>query len=193
MHKLVLLFLLSNTAVYPGLVSAQDAYGGYRYPESSLEPLPMSGAQQQSRYLRWRPLEQDTGEASANTHGGESSPYPGAGDYTDQPPGVPAGTYRRIEERHTITPQLEGYRFRPIDPEEQVRNRSRNETQERENRERSFSRTWGSRIDEVYRGGEPSSDYIFRPDPRLDSSSQERPPRYSFPIGVETPIYRPQQ
>jgi hypothetical protein len=146
----------------------------------------------QSRYLRWRPLDEQAGEMPNSLRGGRAGPYSGAADYTDQPPGVPAGTYREIEERHTITPQLEGYRFRPIVPDEQLRNRSRNETQVRNNRQRSFSRAWGDRAEEAYRTDGRSSSYLFRPDPQFDKDASGQPPRYVFPMGAQTPMFRPQ-
>jgi len=112
-------------------------------------------------------------------------------DYTDEPFGLPRGVYRRIEERHTITPQLPGYRFRPIEPDEQERNHSRNETQDRVYRELTQDPSPGRSDSAPYfQGQQPALN--FRPDPRLDRSSRKPPARYGYPQGAQSPLFRPQ-
>lgn len=189
MCKLVCWFFLWIPIVYSGLVSAQDAFGAYPYPQSRPEAQLTQVPRQAPGILRWRPLDGESEGAADSLSGRHGGSYPGFGDYTDEPPGVPAGTYRQIEERHTITPNLEGYRFRPIEPEEQVRNRSRNETQARSNRRQIYSRSVGSATgNEAYGGGLPPG-VIFRPDPRLDNGARRAPPRYAFPMGGDIPRF----
>jgi hypothetical protein len=191
MRKLMFRLSMLFPAVYVGLVSAQGGYGAYPYDNSFQDQRTAPMAQQQTQFLRWRPLD----EASSETPDGMlDSRIGGSHDYADQPNGVPPGTYRRIEQRHTITPQLEGYRFRPIKPEEQLRNRSRNETQYRANRDRRYSQRVVPRgAHENYRRREQPSSLNFRPDPRLDNGSSKAPPRYTFPMGSTAPVFRPQR
>lgn len=189
MHKIVSWFSISIIAIYCGLASAQDAYGVHPYPETHAGQQFM-GARQPDRFLRWRPLDEEGGGAADGMQSGQSS---GSGfiDYTDEPRGAPSGTYRRIDQRHTITPHLEGYRFRPIDPAEQLSSRSRNETQARSNRERIFSQAAGSTDGTgVYSGGGSQGTLIYRPDPRFDKGANQGPPRYAFPMGTAAPMFR---
>lgn len=194
MRKFASCFSVLILALYSGLVSAQDAYGTithrYKLPARELPPAPP----QESRQLRWRPLEEASGEGSGKRPARQTGEgYPGVSDYTDEPFGLPRGTYRRIEERHTITPHLEGYRFRAIDPDEQLRNRSRNQTQEQYSRGQPFYRSARQNGDieaDRLRGQPPALN--FRPDPRLDKDLRGAPPRYAYPMGSEAPIYRPQ-
>lgn len=191
MRKLMFRLTMLFPAVYVGLVSAQGDYGAYPYYNSFQDQQVAPMPQQQTRFLRWRPLDEASSEAPDGTLDNRTG---GAHDYADQPNGTPPGIYRRIEERHTITPQLEGYRFRPIVPEEQLRNRSRNETQHRANRDRSYSRRVFPRgAYENYQRREQPPSLNFRPDPRLDDGSSKAPPRYTFPMGSAAPMFRPQR
>ena len=111
-------------------------------------------------------------------------------DYTDEPFGLPPGTYRPVEQRHTIIPHLEGYRFRPLVPEEQLRNRERNEEQASMRQEEG----WAGFGSQSGGGGYPSAgkrpDFRFRPDSRLDAPTRNAPSRYAFPMGAEAPRFR---
>jgi hypothetical protein len=176
-----------------GLVWAQDAYSGNPYERQYPNRQYTLMDHQTNGSLRWRPLDEDTSVESGREPVHAVGPYPGVRDYTDEPLGLPRGTYRRIEERHTITPQLEGYRFRPIDPSEQLRNRSRNETQEQTQRGHTAAPSNRTIIVPPYaydRSGQvPALNY--RPDPRLDKDSTETPTRYAYPMGSEAPLFRP--
>jgi hypothetical protein len=180
-------------AVYGGLASAEDAYGGYpgsTYRSSQFAPFsPQNG----NRY-RWRPLDEESEGAQADKREQQKSRLPVAGDYTDEPFGLPPGTYRPIEQRHTITPHLEGYRFRPIVPEEQVRNRTRNERQEHSQSNRNYPQSAGQAESgyEGYPMDGQAPTYNFRPDPRLDNPTRGAPSRYAFPMGSEAPRFRTQ-
>ncbi len=192
MRKFAFCFSGLMLAVYGGLVSAQEAYGAntyqYRLHDRRLAPAPS----QNSRQPRWRPLEEESGNDSGSTPNRQMGSYPGVSDYTDEPFGLPPGTYRRIEERHIITPHFEGYRFRPIDPDEQLRNQTRNQAQDQIKRKQRFPQParqdgWG----EVDRLWEQSPAMNFRPDPRLDKQRRETPQRYAYPMGSDAPVFRP--
>jgi hypothetical protein len=180
-------------AVYGGLVSAEDAYDAYPrtlYQAPQFAPI---SPQSSTRY-RWRPLDEENAGAQAERRGPPTNRMPAVEDYTDEPFGLPPGTYRPIEQRHTITPHLEGYRFRPIVPEEQVRNRTQNERQEQSLSDRNYPQSagQGEPAYEGYPMGGQVPSYNFRPDPRLDKPTRGAPSRYAFPMGSEAPRFRSQ-
>jgi hypothetical protein len=176
--------------IYGSLVSAQDAHDPYPH-DLSIDRQLTPASPQNGGFYRWRPLEEEATKESIKSQ--QPRPIWGTGvmDYTDEPFGLPPGTYRPIEQRHTITPHLEGYRFRPIDPEEQRRNRARKETQERIHAEQGLRQSNGREgFSEAYGTGGERPALIFRPDPRLDKPSRGAPSRYSFPMGSEAPRFR---
>jgi hypothetical protein len=176
--------------VYGNLLAAEEAYGTYPYNLYTEQHVAPTAAKSGGRY-RWRPLEEQAVGESARQGQARPSWRSGVMDYTDEPFGLPPGTYRPIEERHTITPHREGYRFRPINPQEQRRNRARNITQERNQGERgspqSTERTGGAGVSYT---GEQMPAFKFRPDPRLDAPTRGAPSRYAFPMGSEAPRFR---
>lgn len=177
---------------YGGVTSAQQPYSDFRFP--SLDSGHDRSAEE-SRYpntYRWRPLESDRPIQPKPAPPRDVQSYPLINDYTDEPFGLPRGTYRRIEERHTITPHEEGYRFRPIDPGEQQRVKERNE----EGR-RNYTDTLPSRPDagvgnSPFRIDRTPSAPRFRPDKRLDKGSGKPAGRYEYPSGQYLPQFRPQ-
>jgi hypothetical protein len=177
MRKFVFCFPVVILTLHGGLAFAQQA----SEIDPTYTPLPQWGTiaapVQNSERYRWRPLK-DEADADVNRYREDRfTDKPGSYDYTDEPFALPRGTYRRIEQRHTITPYHEGYRFRPIDPLEQLRNRNRNKRQERSERDRSVTRQ--------------RPNWRFRPDPRLDKDGGGAPSRYAFPMGSEAPMFRP--
>ena len=190
MRLFVIFVALLILTVYGGLVSAQGAYGAYpknlyRNPQSA------PGSSQSEGFYRWRPREE--GDDDAVTYRDQRQPRQGTsvGDYTDEPFGLPRGTYRPIEDRHTITPQLEGFRFRPIVPEEQLRNRSRNEQHDQVLSDQGYRQPAGrADLEEVYPMNGQAPAFDFRPDPRLDQPARRAPSRYDFPMGSEAPRFR---
>ncbi len=188
MRKTILCLPIFALWAVAAWVSAQEAYGGYSYPRAAQDQWYAPAQRSSESRMRWRPLEDTADEESARD---PSTPQEGGRfDYTDEPFGLPRGVYRQIEERHTITPQLPGYRFRPIDPDEQVRNRERNESQDRVYREMTQDPPRGQESDPYYRG-QQAPDLRFRPDPRLDRSSRMPPARYGYPQGAQSPQFRP--
>ncbi len=170
-------------------VFAQQDYATYSYPRAVQDQWYAPAQRPNATQLRWRPREDDANTGSAPA----ATPPPPGGmlDYTDEPFGLPRGVYRRIEERHTITPQLPGFRFRPIDPDEQERNRSRQETQDRLYREQVQEPPPAGSGSENYRQGDQAPALKFRPDPRLDRTSRKPPARYGYPQGAQSPLFRP--
>lgn len=168
-------------------LQAQQAY--FPNPQNLVVPASEPLAEGYASPLRWRPLETETEQT-------ESSPInwtPREGstvfDYTDEPLGLPRGTYRRIEQRHTITPHSEGYRFRPIKPEEQQRNRQRNQSSDRVRQD--VMSTPPAAYD-THGQGRQAPAFQFRPDARLDSQPRGAPSRYSYPVDSSAPVFRPQ-
>jgi hypothetical protein len=195
MRKVLFCFFLLILIFDGGTVSAQDAAGGYSYEKQYQNRQFALIEQNANRSLRWRPLDEDPAGDSYRRPDTHAGPYPGASDYTDEPLGLPRGTYRAIEKRHTITPHLEGYRFRPIDPNEQLRNRSRNDSQEQSMRGHAASQ-WDRTTNAPPYGYGPSAQapvLNYRPDPRLDrnGNTAETPSRYAYPMGSDAPLFRP--
>ena len=175
---------------YGAAAMAQQPYADYRFREPSVEmerPDQGSGAMN----YRWRPQESDNSERQTEVPP-ERAPrreaYGSSGtDYMDEPFGLPRGTYRRIEERHTIVPHDEGFRFRPLKPEEQARVKERNQRDRQTNPGGSgIDRRWGDpRFD-----GMPSTP-AFRPDKRLDGGARESRGRYTYPENRQLQQFRP--
>ncbi len=150
---------------------------------------------QQDRLLRWRPQENEAEEkarSSGNNWSQRSDSHAPSIDYTDQPPGLPPGTYRQIGERFTITPYQDGFRFRPIDPNEQQGIKDRYREQVPQNR--------GKRLEPRVQGWDGSGYSVerrspaprFRPDARLDNGAGKAPRRYSYPQQPGSPLFRPE-
>jgi hypothetical protein len=176
-----------------GAAMAQQPYADYRFrnPDPSVETgvsEPGAGAMN----YRWRPLEQEApdGQPESPPERGPATKgysYPRNLDYTDEPLGLPRGTYRRIEERHTITPHDKGYRFRPIGPDEQERVKERNA-----NDRQTYTDIPGMNgRGDAYRSDSRPSPPIFRPDKRLDKGTRGSTDRYSYPEGRPLPQFRP--
>lgn len=190
MHKSVFCILLVVGVSASAALPAQQAY--FTHAQNFAVPAQRPAAGGYASPLRWRPLESESTQEDSGNRGWTQNEGPSTYDYTDEPLGLPRGTYRRIEQRHTITPHSEGYRFRPIKPDEQQRNRARNEN-----------------ADQIHQGAMtvPQSAYqngvqnhtqdrrgpevLFRPDARLDSRSRGGPSRYDYPLGGSAPVFRP--
>lgn len=155
-----------------GEVLAGERYTDYRFRSQSHNKT----IYEEDRY-RWRPLneEERRGELSAESFQEElqnqQSIYaPSAVDYAETPPGLPRGLYRPVEERHSITPHKDGFRFRTLTPNEQLRIKRRNKAYKQvwqpiqnRNNPRLFSSDGYGHFESNTR-----QDYIFRPDKRLD-------------------------
>ncbi|MET0028895.1 MAG: hypothetical protein ABW101_14805 [Candidatus Thiodiazotropha sp.] len=144
---------------------------------------------------RWRPLEQDEvakqARDSAQSYQDRLSSSPQYQDYTDIPYGLPRGVYRPVEERHNITPHHQGYRFRPLTPNEQVKVRKRNTDHQNELR-RSTDLAHPS-YGQIMPGGSAltgQQSLRFRPDKRLPSMS-ENPMQNFRPDPEFTELYPP--
>ncbi|MCU7827727.1 MAG: hypothetical protein KZQ85_01535 [Candidatus Thiodiazotropha sp. (ex Myrtea sp. 'scaly one' KF741663)] len=180
----------------PGMCPAQQPYGDFHYPGRQAGDVRSYGLMEDALQYRWRPLGT---EASVPTQPPvlrdqrlDTPTYPSRSDYVDEPLGLPPGTYRRIEERHTITPHREGFRFRPIDPNEQQRVKDHNKGQYRKNTNTSTRQPtisgWGN-------GGYQMENLPpkpkFRPDKRLDKTpSGGAVNRYAYPQGSRAPVFR---
>jgi hypothetical protein len=185
-------------------VLAREPYADYQY---RIQPEGGSGFMQDR--FRWRPLNEDEekirSESSAGSFRGQrqnqSTLYPPSTiDYAETPPGLPHGVYRPVEERHTITPHMDGFRFRTLKPDEQQRIKRRNEY---------YNQFWQSKQSEYraspsvdsYSSSEPQRQgaYKFRLDKRLDNrrgGSWERshgfPYNPAFTEAYQTPTFRPE-
>jgi hypothetical protein len=172
-------------------VLAQDPYADYQY---RTQPEAGFGFQDQ---FRWRPLkEEDKGQRQ-----NQPTLYPpSVVDYAETPPGLPRGVYRPVEERHNITPHKNGFRFRNLTPEEQLRIKRRNERynqswQLKQSENRSFPSSDGYSYSEPQR----QEVYKFRPDKRLDKKrggnwgrSHDFPYNPAFTETYQAPIFRPE-
>jgi hypothetical protein len=168
-----------------GVAVAQPPFGDDRFRN----PYPDAGTGAEAMDYRWRPLEQeDPGGQPQSPPAREGYGHPQGSGYTDEPFGLPRGTFRRIEERHTITPHHEkGFRFRPIDPDEQERVKERNA-----NDRQSYPRNPVMRGNgETYPADRIPSPPKFRPDKRLDKGARGPDSRYSYPEGRQRPQFRP--
>lgn len=202
MRIYVLLWLVSLSCLFGlGEVMAGGDYADYRFRNYS-QYGPLS---QEDRY-RWRPLNEDEQRSDS-----PAEPYrerlqtpqrvspPPVIDYAETPPGLPRGVYRPVEERHNITPHMEGFRFRTLSPSEQRRIKRRNEEYNQSVKpNRSESR---KRLSSDGYGGfdtDRQQDYRFRPDERLDKrrsgnwgrSYTYHPNGPAFTETYQTPVYR---
>ncbi|MCU7845499.1 MAG: hypothetical protein KZQ93_16850 [Candidatus Thiodiazotropha sp. (ex Monitilora ramsayi)] len=152
---------------------------------------------QDDNQFRWRPDETEPVQESSSSRGSgwnqRDDVYTPATDYVDEPLGLPPGTYRRIDERHTITPHQDGFRFRPIEPSEQERVKDRNIEHRRK---QHVTETPPSQINGWGNGGyyiekQPPKPR-FRPDSRFDKKPGSAPSRYSYPRGSGSPVFRPE-
>jgi hypothetical protein len=170
----------------------------YSFQDPGLKPAGESPAWmlQEDRQLRWRPQEsekEETGSSSGKPWSQKSDSFVPSTDYVDEPPGLPPGTYRRIEERQTITPYQDGFRFRPIGPSEQqgIKDRYREQKPQPNSSKRLQPRVqgWdGSGYNIEQRAPTPR----FRPDARLDNGAGKAPRRYSYPQQPGSPLFRPE-
>lgn len=136
-----------------------------------------------SRYYRWRPLDNEV--VSVPESGGywEKSLNPstqGYGDHVEVPPALPRDVYRPEPQPHQIMPYRQGYRFRALSSAEQVRIKARNRVYldsnqpPQEIRFRPLGDSSGSRES----GIQGKNRYQFRPDSQLDREANQLPPRY---------------
>ncbi len=164
-------WIFLGLAALPGSPAQASEYGIYSAPgvrtDYSAQPSP-----------RWRPL--GSNETGRETHDNVSYPPdralgpPPYRDYTDSPFGLPRGVYRPVEERHNITPHHQGYRFRPLTPNEQVRVRKRNADQQNAVRRRmdGFRPEYASQTaDAPVTPGQEG--FRFRPDARFPSQNED--------------------
>jgi hypothetical protein len=176
---------------YCAVAMAQQPYPDSRFRQPDVE-MGRPGQGADAMRYRWRPLEEgNAGEQdqTPSAHGSSTDAYGGApgADYTDEPFGLPRGTYRRIEERHTIVPHDEGFRFRPLRPEEQERVKERNE---RNRQSHSESPDMNGRRGDP-RFNRMQTPPMFRPDKRFEGGSNGPGGRYSYPEGGQLPQFRP--
>ncbi len=190
MPKLVFCVALVGGVIFAAPLLAEQVYNPRPQYGQALQGYPAAGDHRPP--LRWRPMESDTESVNSPSTASSSLAPSTVFDYTDEPFGLPRGTYRKIEQRHTITPHLEGYRFRPIDPGEQQRNRERNQSSASKLQQDSYSSgsAYGGGL-EAGQQGMRRSELQFRPDARLDKKARGAPSRYAFPAGSGAPLYRP--
>jgi hypothetical protein len=190
MHKFVFCIPLAVGITFGAPLSAQQAY--FPNPQYFAVPGSNQSAGGYQQPLRWRPLEAESEQTVSDSDGWTSQGGSPSFDYTDEPLGLPRGTYRRIEQRHTITPHLEGYRFRPIEPDEQERNRQRNESSAQSHRDDTSSpASIYDNHTQGYQQGIRRPTVKFRPDTRLDAKARGTQSRYAFPMGSSGPMFRP--
>ncbi|MES9826937.1 MAG: hypothetical protein ABW201_01565 [Candidatus Thiodiazotropha sp.] len=187
-----------------GDVLAREPYADYQFRGQTQS---RSGLQQ-DRY-RWRPLNEEetliesSAEPDSARRPNQSILYPSSIiDYAEAPPGLPRGVYRPVEERHTITPHMDGFRFRELNPDEQLRIKRRNEIYNQawqpdrsENRSIQSSGGYSHGQPEIRRQGA----YKFRPDKRLEKKHggnrglfQPFPYNPAFTEAYQTPMFRPE-
>jgi len=182
-HCLSLLLMLFGIG---GGVLAQDETGAYRFrPQGGDSPAP-AWPNRGGSPVPWRAPEGDFG-INGSAGGTLLQPIPQGNryrppvvDYAQPPPGLPRGLYRPVEERHTITPHLGGYRFRPLRPDEQSRLGARNP--------RAGGSVNASGWQKSTRDGRETKP-VFRPDKRFERDSRAR---YTLPSGPSMPRFRPQ-
>lgn len=189
MPKPFFCILLVGLFLTTGPLFAQQSFSPYQPNHMAPQANP-SGANYRSP-LRWRPLESEEAAGGSLSDRRVSNSSSTVYDYTDEPFGLPRGTYRSIEQRHTITPHHEGFRFRPIDPGEQLRNRERNQSSA-QRREGDYATPNGrhNSIPEGYQQGMQPPVIKFRPDARLEKKSRGAPSRYDLPMGSGAPMFR---
>ncbi|MEW8289386.1 MAG: hypothetical protein AB2672_02575 [Candidatus Thiodiazotropha endolucinida] len=188
-----------------GDVLAREPYADFQFRSQTQNRLGL----QQDHY-RWRPLNEEEEkliESSADSANirlpNQSTLNPSSViDYAETPPGLPRGVYRPVEERHTITPHMDGFRFRELTPDEQLRIKRRNELYNQswqpdrsDNRSIHSSGGYSHGQSEIQRQGA----YKFRPDKRLDKKrggnwgrSQSFPYNPAFTDAYQAPMFRPE-
>ncbi|MBV2126804.1 MAG: hypothetical protein KUF75_16765 [Candidatus Thiodiazotropha sp. (ex Ctena orbiculata)] len=188
-----------------GDVLAREPYVDFQFRSQTQNRLGL----QQDHY-RWRPLNEEEEkliESSADSANirlpNQSTLNPSSViDYAETPPGLPRGVYRPVEERHTITPHMDGFRFRELTPDEQLRIKRRNELYNQswqpdrsDNRSIHSSGGYSHGQPEIQRQGA----YKFRPDKRLDKKrggnwghSQSFPYNPAFTDAYQAPMFRPE-
>lgn len=191
MHKLFFCILLVGLSLTAAPLFAQQSFNPYQ-PINTRPQANPAGPNYQPP-LRWRPLESETEDAGSFSDRRASNPHSTAHDYTDEPFGLPRGTYRSIEQRHTITPHHEGFRFRPIDPGEQLRNRERNQSSAQRQDDLVSPVAPHNGFPAGYQQGLQAPALKFRPDARLDKETRGRPSGYVPPIGNGSQMFRPRR
>jgi hypothetical protein len=200
----VLLWLVSLVCLVGlGEVLAREFYGEVKHPNSA-----QTGSYFPKDNYRWRPLNgEEQGlyiappSESIKQHQYRQPGYPSSAiDYADTPPGLPRGVYRPVEERHTITPHKDGYRFRTLTPSEQQRIKRRNEAYSQSIQPLSQEKRTTLSTDN-YGLTKPQRQeiYKFRPDKRLDKKSTpgswgrtgEFPYNPAFTEAYPAPMFRP--
>jgi hypothetical protein len=179
-------------------VWAEDFQTEYRFHEPETTGMPAWFPDRQ-KSSNWAPRASDSG-LNTNNPGPSIQPIPQGNsftppvtDYAEPPAGLPPGLYRQVEQRHTITPHHEGYRFRPIDPVEQTRNKLRSDEERTRGMADTKQRPTGNNF---YNGNTPMEGRqpkpIYRPDNRLDKGSRQNSRRYPYQSGATMPQFRPQ-
>ncbi|MEW8232334.1 MAG: hypothetical protein AB2745_18575 [Candidatus Thiodiazotropha endolucinida] len=188
-----------------GDVLAREPYADFQFRSQTQNRLGL-----QHDHYRWRPLNEEEEkliESSADSANirlpNQSTLNPSSViDYAETPPGLPRGVYRPVEERHTITPHMDGFRFRELTPDEQLRIKRRNELYNQswqpdrsDNRSIHSSGGYSHGQPEIQRQGA----YKFRPDKRLDKKrggnwgrSQSFPYNPAFTDAYQAPMFRPE-
>ncbi|MEW8028125.1 MAG: hypothetical protein AB2806_10340 [Candidatus Thiodiazotropha sp.] len=188
-----------------GDVLAREPYAGYEFRTQG-----QNGFGFQQDPFRWRPLNEEeekrvetSAEPFKGQHQNQPPHYPPPViDYAEAPSGLPPGVYRPVEERHTITPHMDGFRFRTLTPNEQLRIKRRNEAYNQawqpdrsENRSFMISDGYSQGYSEIQR----KEAYKFRPDKRLDKKrggnwgrSHAFPYNPAFTEAYQTPMFRPE-
>jgi hypothetical protein len=191
MHKSVLCAPLVFALLFAAPLFAQQSYG--QNSDYNFVTRNRPGVSDYALPLRWRPLESESESAGTDPSERQRNDASSVYDYTDEPFGLPRGTYRRIEQRHTITPHLEGYRFRPIKPQEQQRNRQRNLSSEQTRQDSSAAATFSTQggYPSGYQPGQAQPTFKFRPDSRFEGQGHDVPSRYSLPAGDGGARFRP--
>jgi hypothetical protein len=135
------------------------------------------------RPYRWRPLKKGKKRYTTkqlNTPSLNPSSVQGYQDYADPQRGLPYDAYRPVKKRHHLTPYYQGYRFRPLSPNEQMRVKKRNrEYEEQLSLEAYLYHSQQPVIYDRPQGDWPSQPYRFRPDKRLNQKVNPFPQTYA--------------
>jgi hypothetical protein len=161
----------------------QEPYDGHTY-----QPLDSAGGY--SSY-HWRPMD------GQDKHGYQPShTFRGGAEYIPSQPdpvkGLPSGTYRPLDDKNRIAPQIGTYRFRSITPAEKSRLQKRKEMKMNpDDRLDSTQSKYKFRGFDTPYDGSPASGMqpVFRPDRRFSGQQSDylynRPdtyPSYASPI-----------
>jgi len=181
------------------VVWAEDFQSEYRFRDRDGDMGLPAWFPDQQRSSSWSRQTLES-ERNTNSPGPSIQPIPQGNsftppvtDYAEPPPGLPRGLYRQVERRHTITPQLEGYKFRPIAPAEQVRNKARGDEGRSSGNADSSAGPIGK---DIYPGFTPMDGHqprpVYRPDKRLDMGTRQDGRRYPYGSAAPMPRFRPQ-